>query len=181
MSAHFGDESVETQFRAFPNYSLSLPIQEKLYELFGNPGECQEASRPATRPATQPHSSLSLTHVLVRALVPRDCPGGFQDASGNSPPAPGALLGDRSNPPERPRTRTGELANMCAIYWPGVATGTISTFESPGPLRPFSWSSRLSLSSWDSSGWSLTPPGVTWDDQQQHQTMMRQAPDFELT
>ena len=158
----------QSQFPLFPNYSLSLPIQEKLYELFENPGKCQEASRPATHPATQPHPSFSLTRVLVKAFVPRDHPGGFQDASGSSPPAPGALLGERSNYPERPRTRTGQLAKMCVIYWPGVATGTISAFESPGLLGTFSWRSRLSLSSWESSGFSLAPPGVTWDDQQQH-------------
>ena len=36
VSAPFGDESVETLVRPFPNYSMSLFHKGMLYELWGN-------------------------------------------------------------------------------------------------------------------------------------------------
>ena len=57
VSAHFGDESIETQFRPFPNFSLSLPILEKLYEVFLGtwevPGTVQASHPPSNRIALE--------------------------------------------------------------------------------------------------------------------------------
>ena len=52
-AAPFGDDSIETQFCPFPNYSRSLPVQEMLYELLEHPRailesllECKVVSSP---------------------------------------------------------------------------------------------------------------------------------------